>query len=70
MQEKTLPPSDATPEEKARWEKADRSRRRQSNPLIVEEISVKRVVSGSGADGSPKTAQRIPVRTRTVFQPK
>jgi len=70
MQEKTLPPLDATPEEKARWEKADRLRRRQSNPLVVEHLSVKHVTSGTGADGSPKTAQRVPVKTRTVFQPK
>jgi hypothetical protein len=70
MQETHLPPHDATPREKELWKKADRRRRQQSTPLVVEQLSVKRVVSGTGADGSPKTAQRVPVKTRTVFQPK
>ncbi len=66
----TTPPPGSTPSEVERWKKADRRRRQQSTPLVIEQLSVKRVVSGTGADGSPKTAQRVPVKTRTVLQPK
>lgn len=70
MQETHLPPHDASPREKELWKKADRKRRQNANPLVIEVNSVTSVTSGSGADSSPKIAQRKPVTTRTVIRPK
>jgi len=65
-----IPPDNLPPNQQELWKKAERRRRSNATPLIIEHESIRTVTSGDGKPKSPIVTERVPVTTTAVVRPK